>query len=85
MHVHVAYWPMAMAWERGYPSVCVCPGRTDSQPRRCAHIHDTVRHFSQRKSYTLSTVDDLVCFVQHMTIDNIVVVDIGHTDSLQWF
>jgi len=33
-------------------------------------------------SDTLSTVDDLVRFVQHMTIDNIVVVEIGHTDSL---
>src|SRR5882762_2712769 len=81
MHMHAqCEWPVA--WEHRYPSVCVRPGRTNFQPRRCAHIHVTVWHLSQRVSYTLSTVDDLVRFVQHMTIDNIVVVEIGHTDSL---
>src|SRR5882762_4659835 len=80
MHVYVAYWPMAVAWERRCPSVCVRPGRTDSQPRHCAHIHDTVQRSSQRKSYTLITVDDLVRCVQYITIDNITVIKMRDTD-----
>src|SRR5258705_7943442 len=64
--------------------LCVCASRTHGFAC-CPHIHDTVWHLSQRESYTLSTVDDLVRFVQHMTIDNIVVVEIGHKDSLHCF
>src|SRR5882762_7744408 len=29
------------AWERRHPCVCVRPGRTNPQPRRCVHISNT--------------------------------------------
>src|SRR5258707_871380 len=41
MHMHVhGEWPMV--WEHGHLSMFVCPGCTNSQPRHCTQIHDTV-------------------------------------------
>src|SRR5882762_8120288 len=48
-----------VAWERRHPCMCVRPGRTNPQPRCCTQIHDTLWHSSQRKLYTLATLDDL--------------------------
>ena len=60
---HAAHGPniafQCVAWDHGYPCVCVRPGRTNSQPRCYAQIP----LFCIRVMY-INTVDDLVCCVQ---------------------
>src|SRR5258705_38607 len=79
MHVHVAYWPMAVAWECAYPSICVHPGCTNPQPRCCTQIHDTVWHSSQRKWNTLTTLDDLCTVCNTCQLIPLRVIEIGDT------